>query len=223
MTTNSKTDAAADGSSHNAGPAAWIGRRWRAVERGTQRLIGGQRGLWGVGFATFLESTVLPVPIELFLFSAYLADQRRAWTLATAALAGSLVGAALFYGLGAWLYDSVGTTLIAQLGLEQDLKDFQKDMQDGGFWLIFSAALLPVPLQVATLGSGALSYPFLPFLAAIGLSRFCRFHGLAALTKLAGQRIRPWLANKSPVWRAGAFFGSILILLAIGYALVRVG
>ena len=60
----------------------------------------------GAGIAIALESLFPPLPSEVVLPLAGLAAQRGAFTLAEALLwttAGSLVGAFLLYGLGAWL------------------------------------------------------------------------------------------------------------------------
>jgi len=180
--------------------ASLPGRWWRRILRWTETLASGKRGLWGIGIATALESSIVPFPVELFLIPAFVAYPKRVWRIATAALLGAMVGSAAFYLVGWALYDSVGLWLIDFFGIEARMQAFETDVRQHGFWIVFAISFLPLPLQVATLGSGAFGYAFLPFMAAIVLSRALRFHGLGALTLWFGPRVETFL-TEAPLWQ----------------------
>ena len=137
--------------------------------------------------------------------TAMLSNRARAWQFATAALAGCLLASAMFYGIGALLYQAFGETLAQWLGYADGAANFRERLQGEGvwqgFWAIFAVSFLPMPLQVATLGSGIVGYPFVFFIAAVATSRFLRFHGLAALTLFAGPQLKAWMGGLSPVTR----------------------
>ncbi len=202
-----------------------LSKLWQRIEEGTKRLAAGKKGLWGLAVAGFLESSIVPFPIELFLVPAYLSHRDRAWRLATAALVGCLAASATFYALGALFTETLSGDLARMLGVEDRLGAFAENLEDrnlvAGFWLIFSVSLLPLPLQAATLGSGAFGYPFFAFLGAIFASRFIRFHGLAALTLLIGRRLESVLEGRSYLWRVGALLGAILLVILLSVFALR--
>lgn len=193
---------------------------WQRIETATKRLATGRHGPWGIAVATFLESSVIPVPVELFLVPAFLSDRARAWHYATAALLGCLAASAAFYGIGWLVFDTLGQSLVAYLNIEDRMAAFEQDIQQMGFWLIFLISFLPLPLQVATLGSGAFAYPFVPFLIAIALSRLARFHGLAALTLILGSRAERALRHRSPLWKPVILIGCAIAFVTLSLILV---
>ncbi|MFP3943643.1 MAG: YqaA family protein [Alphaproteobacteria bacterium] len=190
-------------------------RRWQGLKERVRYLSEGRRGLWGVSAAAFLESSVVPVPIELFLIPAFLAQRRRAMLLATAALAGCIAASAAFYAVGWLLYEAAGASIAGFLGIEGELRQFGEDIGRYGFWLVFAISLLSMPIQVATLGSGIFGYSFPMFLLAIFTSRIIRFHGLALLTLLFGRAVQRFFAGRHVLWQFAGLALTLGVLAAI--------
>lgn len=161
----------------------------KQVKAWIERMASGRRGVLGVAVAGFLESSFIPFPLEALLVPAFHLARSRAWILASAALVGCLLAAIIFYFIGAVLQDTFINRIAEYLDITAGLDTFYSRLKAEGFWVIFAISLLPAPIQIATLGSGAADYPFALFVLAIFSSRLIRFYGLAALTLVLGDKI----------------------------------
>ncbi|MDP5290791.1 VTT domain-containing protein [Oceanimonas sp. CHS3-5] len=166
--------------------------------------------------AALLEAVILPIPLELLLIPLMLVERARLWSLAATALAGCLSGALLGYGLGAWLFDSLGQPLLEVLNGQQAFDAFSRELSNDGFMAIVMVGITPVPFQVAMLAAGAVGYSLGLFMLASAIGRGIRYFGLAWLVRLTGERA---LA----LWRRHARkLGMVLLGLALlGYGLSR--
>ncbi len=183
-----------------------------------QKLKKAVEGKWGLGglFAVaFLESSFVPFPMEVFLVPALLWQRDRAWLLAGTVLAGCITASIAFYVIGYYLFDTIGTDLSGWLGLSEALRAFERDLATDGFWLIASISFFPLPLQVATLGSGAFDYPFLPFLLAIIVTRGVRFFGLTLIVLTFGDRARRLVGNWHPAAKTIAVLTSLILVVGL--------
>ena len=173
----------------------------------TERLARHRSGLAALSFA---ESTVVPIPLETIVAPLMVGHHRHATTIALAIWLGCLAGALLFYGLGLWLFDPVVRPALDWLGLLEDFEEMSADLEQSGFfWTVFLVSFLPAPMQLATLGAGAVGGSLPVFLAAIAASRGLRYFGLALLARLVGPRIAEMRIPKGRL---------MLGLLALGLA-----
>ncbi len=144
----------------------------------------------GIALLSALESTFVPIPLETILVPLMIGSRKSAWSLAAAALAGCLVGALVFYAVGYWLFDPVVRPALAWVGAEQDFNDIKSRLEGANlFWAIFVISISPAPMQLATLGAGAVGGSLPLYLAAVFASRGLRYFGLALLVHLFGERI----------------------------------
>lgn len=159
------------------------------VESGdwTDRLARHRSGMAALSFA---ESTVVPIPLETIVAPLMIGHPKRAIAIAVAIWLGSLAGASLFYFVGLWLKDPVVIPVIEWLGLTQSYDQLSRGLDSGGlFWTVFVVSFSPAPMQLATLGTGAVGGNFAVFFAAIAASRGIRYFGLAILAQILGDRI----------------------------------
>lgn len=136
---------------------------------------------WGIFAASFSESIVVPIPLELLLIPMMQLNRSRMWNFALAALLGCIVGASFGYAVGLWLLGSVGEWIVSLYGGERMLEKATKLIREHGFWFIFSVGISPISFQVAMVTAGATGYAFTGFMTATVLSRSIRYFGLAAL------------------------------------------
>lgn len=156
--------------------------------------------MWMIGVLSFLESTILPFAIEIVLIPYMLARRDILWRIATVTTLGSVVGAAFGYGIGYFLYASIGNWLIESLGWQQQVEDTKAWFDSNGFWAVLAIGVTPVPFQVAMLAAGAMKYPIALFLLATAIARGIRYFGLGLLVKLFGrQALDLWNRHKVPV------------------------
>ena len=160
------------------------------------RLTRSRHGMAGLFAASFLETTILPVPIEVVLVPMMATNRVRAWLLATIALAGCLAGAAVGYGVGLFLFETVGQWLLQVMDWQAAFENFQATFEANGFWAIIAVGVTPVPFQVAMLAAGLTEYPFTLFMLAASLARGVRYFGLALLVNLFGQTVVAWVRRR---------------------------
>lgn len=185
--------------------------RW--IERIEQ--LTGSRALYPALFGlSFLESTVLPIPLEIILIPVFLLHRERIWPMALAVYLGCLAGASTGYGIGMWFYDQAGRPLIEWFGWESDFKEFSEKIRSDGFVPLFTVAVSPVPFQLAQIAAGAARSPFLQFLLASALARAIRYFGLAALIALFGKRAEEFLKTHERALQWGTLVVAGVVLAA---------
>ncbi len=181
--------------------------------RSLERLNRSRHPLFWISLASFLESTIVPLPLEIVLIPYYQAHRERIWTLAAVVTLACLAGATLFYFTGAMLLESAGQHLMGWLSSDGGFEAVKADIEEDGFMFILAAGLNPIPFQIAMLAAGSVGYPFLLFLLAAAIARGIRYFGLAWLVLRYGdQAMRIWKENKL---KAGMI---LLLCLALAYA-----
>ena len=153
-----------------------------------KKLIHSEHMLWGIGLASFLESLIVPIPLETILIPLMQARRDRIILISAIALLGCMLGASLGYALGYFIFDAIGEQLISLVSTEAQFEQVRQQMENKGFWFVFSVGVTPVPFQVAMLAAGATQFSFVLFIVASTLSRSIRYFGLAALVWFAGNR-----------------------------------
>lgn len=152
-----------------------------------ERLLHSPHALVLIFCLSFLESLVIPIPLELVLIPFMLIEQHRIWKIATATLLGCLLGAMLGYSLGWFMFDTVGQWILNYFGYEQAYQEFSQQFAQDGFWSIVAVGVTPIPFQVAMLTAGASQYSFGLFMLAALLARGFRYYGLALLILWLGR------------------------------------
>ena len=90
-----------------------------------ERINGSKNMLWLLGTLSFLETIILPIPIELVLIPLMAANKQRIWLLATVTTAGCLVASLVGYGVGMLLFQSIGTWFLEFMGMQNSYQAFQ--------------------------------------------------------------------------------------------------
>lgn len=172
--------------------------------------------LRGVTIASFLESTIVPVPLEAILLPLMQARRDRLWLIASMATLGCILGAIFGYALGFFLFDLVGDWVINYFSTPEQWQTVQQQMTSEGFWFILTLGILPIPFQIAMLAAGATQYSLLLYLLATAISRSARYFGIALAVKIAGNHAERLIKK----YRTGAIIGTVF-LLAIGWWITR--
>ncbi len=141
-----------------------------------------------IALASFLESTIVPIPLETLLVPLMQARREKLWMIAAVTTIGCILGALVGYYIGYFLFDLLREPIMTYLTSEQQFASFQAQMKDHGFWFVFSTGVTPIPLQIAMLVAGFTSYSLFLYMLAVTCSRILRYFGLAALVYLFGNR-----------------------------------
>ncbi len=144
--------------------------------------------LWSVTLASFLESTVVPIPLEAVLIPLMQAKREKLWWIALMATLGCIIGAVVGYAIGYYLFQFFEDTLVTWLSNPEQLETIKQQLNNRGFWYVLSLGVVPVPFQLAMLAAGAVSFSLPLFLLATAIARSIRYFGLALLVQLAGNQ-----------------------------------
>jgi membrane protein YqaA with SNARE-associated domain len=130
---------------------------------------------WIVFVLTVFESIFLFIPPEVFMTPPIVADKRRALPIIIAASLGSIVGGAIAYMIGLWLFDSVGMWLINHVSSPEQFAHAQALFAKYGTMIIVLAAVTPVPYKVMAICAGFLGFPAWIFIGLSAVFRTARF------------------------------------------------
>ena len=101
----------------------------------------------------------MPPDVRLLLMG--LARPWRAWEFAAIGTAGSVIGGALGYAIGYFVFDALMRTIWAHVLFGQDpLGAFQAWYAQWGLWVILIKGLTPIPYKIVTIASGAAEFDF---------------------------------------------------------------
>lgn len=167
-------------------------RRWlRAVYDWTLHWAETPQAMTALFIIAVVESSVFPIPPDVLLI-AIVAARPRAWIRAAGiCAAGSVIGGAIGYAIGAAFMATIGQAIV-DFYEAQPAWDRVVELYNGpwGIWFLAAAAFTPIPYKVATIAAGATMMPIVPFVAVSALGRAGRFFLVAAILRLFGAEVR---------------------------------
>lgn len=182
----------------------------------TLGLAAHRRATPALGFISFIESSVFPIPPDVMLIPMILADRQRAFRLALIATIFSVLGGFAGYAIGVFLYDQVAEPLIQLYGYGHAFADFSEGYTEHGGWAVFVFGVTPFPYKVITIASGVTRLDLLTFLIASLAARGLRFFIVATLLWYFGEPIRAFIERY-----LGPLFILFVICLIGGFVAVR--
>ncbi|WP_372763207.1 YqaA family protein, partial [Pseudoalteromonas sp.] len=102
------------------------------IKHKTRQFIDSKHMLTGITVASFLESTIVPIPLEAVLVPLMQARREKLWLIALMATLGCLVGALFGYALGYYLFDLLGDWLISHFSSAEQFDNVKQQMQSQG-------------------------------------------------------------------------------------------
>lgn len=157
------------------------------------RLAGSKQAAPALFGVSFIESSFFPIPPDVMLIPMCIAERARAWFYAAVATVGSVLGGALGYVIGYFLFDVVGQPILDLYGYAAKFEHFASQYNDYGFWIVLFAGLTPFPYKVITIASGAAGMNFVLFMVSSLVARGLRFYLVAGLLYLFGPPIRAFI------------------------------
>lgn len=163
---------------------------------------------------SFAESSFFPVPPDVMLAPMVLAKPERGWIYAFITSLFSVLGGIAGYLIGLYAFDLVAP-LLKNVGYWQYYLTIKEWFVEWGFWAVFLAGFSPIPYKIFTIGAGAVSLTFFPFLIASIISRSARFFIVAAVIMFGGEKMEKVIKEYIDL------IGWALILLFIIYMVYR--
>ena len=182
----------------------------KKLKQKTRQFVDSKHMLKSITVASFLESTIVPIPLEAVLVPLMQARREKLWLIALMATVGCIIGAVFGYALGYYLFDIVGDWVINTFSNPEQFEQVKQKMQSQGFWFVLTLGIVPIPFQIAVLAAGATKYSIVLFLLATVIARSIRYFALAAVVYYAGNQAERIIQKHKTKALVGI---SILVLL----------
>lgn len=187
------------------------------ARKSIKQLIHSKYMLGGITLASFLEATIIPIPLETVMIPLMQKRKNHIWLIAALCTLGCLCGAIIGYIVGYYLYDVLQYLVLNYVTSVEELQQFEDKVREHGFWFVFSTGVTPIPLQVAMLSAGLVKYSFLMYILAVLSSRLIRYFGLAVLVYYFGDKTESVIRKYK--WQSVAFVSTLLVAV-IAYKLM---
>ena len=182
----------------------------------TIRLAGHKKSKSILGFMSFIESFVFPIPPDVLIIPMTIAKREEWIRIALIATVGSVLGACLGYFIGYVFFNEIGIKIFEIYGFDNTsfLKD--KMSSEGGAlaWmtLLAIAGFSPVPFKLLTITSGFVNFNIFYFIIVSILTRGSRFFIIAFLIGNFGPAMKKIIEKK--LLRVSIIASIVLIVFA---------
>lgn len=170
---------------------------------------------WLAGLS-FLESSMFPVPTDIMLMPMILADRAKAWRYGIITTIASVLGAVLGYFIGAFLFESIGQSIVDFYGYQSQFEAFKDYYIEYGVLIVLIGGLTPIPFKVITIASGVSGLNPVIFFVSCFAARAPRFMLEAALLWKFGEPIKDFIERRLQ-WVMVAF----VLVVASGFIALK--
>ena len=141
-------------------------------------------GFWGVGAVALLDSSTIPVPMDLILAGYVWADKGHFWLYCLSAAVGSAIGGLLPYGLGR----AGGELFLLKRVNRERFERMRTRFERQEFLAMMIPSMLPPPTQwkAFVFAAGVFEMRVLPFMLAVFCGRMVRWLILSLLVLKLG-------------------------------------
>ncbi len=178
-------------------------------------------GCWGAGAVALIDSSTIPVPMDLFIATYVWNDRPHAFLYVLMGAVGSAVGGLLPFLLGRAGGELFLLKRIDRARYEQLRDRFEK--QEFLALLIPSMLPPPTPWKLFVFAAGVFEMRVAPYLLAVSLGRLVRFGVLALLTVRYGPGVVSLVQREMHQHARGVLTGVGLVILVLLVFGVRKG
>lgn len=146
-----------------------------------------------LAFFCFIEAFIFPVPPHPLLGLMCLAQPHKAVRLGLIATAASVLGGLLGYAIGYFLYEAVGGSILAALGLLDSFPKAACYLREYDVEVIIIAGTTPIPFKLLTITAGFVEMALVPFILASIAGRAAIFLTVGILFRLFGAPIKAFI------------------------------
>ena len=189
---------------------------FKSLYNKTIRLAGHKKSKSILGFISFIESFIFPIPPDVLIIPITIAKREEWIRIALIATIGSILGACLGYFIGYVFFNEIGIKIFEIYGV--DNASFLKDKMasDGGVlaWmtLLAIAGFSPVPFKLLTITSGFVHFNIFYFIIVSLLTRGSRFFIIAFLIGNFGTTMKKIIEKK--LLKVSIIVSILIIILA---------
>ena len=179
------------------------------------KLAGHKKSKFFLGFISFIESFVFPIPPDVIIIPMTIAKRHEWIKIALIATVGSVLGACLGYFIGYVFFNEIGIKIFEFYGVDPSFWK-NKVSSEGGIiaWmtLLAIAGFSPVPFKLLTISSGFIHFNLIYFIIVSLLTRGSRFFLVAFLIGNFGPAMKLLIEKK--LFKISIIASTILIVFA---------
>jgi len=185
--------------------ALWA--KWKLVQ-----LFFAGFGIWGVGALALIDSSTLPVPMDVFLAAAVWADMRHFWLYCLSGAIGSAIGGLLPFKLG----QAGGEAFLLKRVSRERFEKMRDHFERQEFLAMMIPSMLPppTPWKAFVFAAGVFEMRTAPFMLAVFCGRMLRWLALSWLVFRLGDKGAVEFVKSHAMVTAAAIGG----LAVIGFA-----
>ena len=163
------------------------------------KLAGHKSSKLFLGFFSFIESFIFPIPPDVFIIPMTIAKKKEWFKIGLIATTGSVLGALLGYFIGYVFFNEIGIKIFEFYNVDPS---FWKDKisSEGGTiaWvtLLAIAGFSPLPFKLLTISSGFIHFNLLYFVIVALLTRGSRFFLISFLIGNFGPAMKSLIEKK---------------------------
>ena len=180
----------------------------------TLNLAGHKNSKRILGFISFIESFVFPIPPDVLIIPMTLAKKNEWFKIALIATIGSVLGAILGYFIGFIFFNEIGIRIFDLYGVNNISFFKDKVSSEGGViaWmaLLAIAGFTPIPFKLLTITSGFVHFNLFYFIIISLLTRGTRFFLIAFLIGNFGIGMKKIIEKRLLVF---SFLVTIIIII----------
>lgn len=173
------------------------------------------RAEWWLALFSFIEASFFPIPPHPVLGLMCLAEPKKALRFAAIATLASVAGGMLGYAIGYFLFDALGTQILALLGLTESFPSARCYLNQYGFWIFVAKGATPIPFKLLTITAGFIGMGLGVFVLGSLISRAISFMVVGVLFRLFGAPIKAFIDKYLGLATAGFIAVVIAGFLAI--------
>ena len=163
------------------------------------KLAGHKSSKFFLGFISFIESFVFPIPPDVFIIPMTIAKREEWIKIAIIATIGSVLGACFGYFIGYVFFNEVGIKIFEFYGVDPTFWKTKVSSEGGVIaWmtLLAIAGFSPVPFKLLTITSGFINFNLFYFVLISLLTRGSRFFLIALLIGKFGPTMKIIIEKK---------------------------
>ena len=173
---------------------------FKELYNNTIRLAGHKKSKSILGFISFIESFIFPIPPDVLIIPMTIARKNEWIKIAFIATLGSVLGACLGYFIGYVFFNEIGLRIFEIYGVDNTSFLKEKVSSEGGViaWitLLAIAGFSPVPFKLLTITSGFIHFNLFYFIIISLLTRGSRFFLIAFLIGNFGHTMKKIIEKK---------------------------
>lgn len=158
------------------------------IIQNTIRLSENKNSVKLLGFLSFFESIIIPIPPDILLVPMVLSNRKKWLFFSVLCTVLSVIGGIAGYLIGYLFWGNLGSHIISFYNAGDEITVLKEQFSKYGLFIILFAGFTPLPYKIFTIGSGLLSFNFFIFIVCSLISRGLRFITLSYLVYKYGNR-----------------------------------